>query len=88
MNWSFRRAFLAFMLIVLGFALGVLVRDREASAQPAAADSGQHRFRISAFSSATAGGVFHGAYVIDTATGQVWHVRSGGKPEKVADKLE
>ena len=86
MRLSYRRTILALMCIALGFVVGTFKRDREASAQPAADRIGP-RFQISAFGAASAQGVFHGAYVIDTTTGQIWHVRSGGKPEEVTEKL-
>jgi hypothetical protein len=83
---SYRRTILAFLCIALGLAVGMLIRDREANAQQAA-DGGAPRFQISAFGAASQQGVFHGAYVVDTTTGQVWHVRAGGQPAKVADQL-
>lgn len=86
MRLPYPRTILAVMCIALGFAVGTLMRDREASAQQAA-NGGAPRFQISSFGAATEQGVFHGAYVIDTTTGQVWHVRSGGQPHKVTEKL-
>jgi hypothetical protein len=72
------------LLIVAAALIGALWAS-SSSAQ--ATGSPQGRYQISAYGSATPGGVHHGCYIVDTQTGKVWHALSGGVPEKVADKL-
>jgi hypothetical protein len=65
------------------FAVDALSAQGEADATaPAAA-----RYQISAYAGTTGGSVHHGCYVVDTATGQLWHAHAGGKAEKL-DKLQ
>jgi hypothetical protein len=87
MKSSYRATLLVIVCIVVGFGSATLVHDKSANAQPAA-DRGASRYQISAFAGTTPQGVFHGCYVLDTTTGQVWHVRAGGEPEKVVSELK
>ena len=50
-----------------------------------AARAGQ--YQISAYAGPMNTEFGHGCYVLDTATGEVWHLRLGGVAEKVSDKL-
>ena len=75
------------LCVVLGLGIASFVSTSKVEAQPSA-PAGTPRFQISAFSSTLGNNVVHGAYVIDTTSGKVWQVRSGGKPEVVAEKLE
>jgi hypothetical protein len=86
MKPSCRAIVLTLVCAALGFGLGDAMRARLAFAQPVA-EGGAPRFQLSAFAGDTADGVHHGCYVIETTTGQVWHVGLGGQPEKVAEGL-
>jgi hypothetical protein len=73
------------MAFLSAMAIGALL-----SGDPAAAQSGSGpmtRYQISSYSGPTPQGVHHGCYVVDTLTGQLWHARLGGPPEKVSAKL-
>jgi hypothetical protein len=71
------------VLMIVSVSLGAAL-----VAQTTGGGSSAGRYQISAYGTPTGGGGFHhGCYVLDTATGQVWHVLAGGVPEKVADKL-
>jgi hypothetical protein len=86
MRSSYWTVLLAAACIALGYALAGDVHLSQAVAQPVG-EGGAPRFQASAFAAASPEGVFHGCYVIDTTTGETWHVRAGGEPVKVADKL-
>jgi hypothetical protein len=75
---------MATLLIALGGAIGfsALMRPDPSQAQapavaPAAAPLPVGRYQVSAYSGSTADGLNPGCYVIDTATGKVWHTRVG-----------
>ena len=74
------------LCVALGFGLANIVSSPSAVAQVGAPNSAP-RFQISAFAGTAANSVSHGAYVIDTMTGKVWHVRAGGEPSTVVEKL-
>jgi hypothetical protein len=78
------RSLFAPLLLALG-AIAALTVASSTSAQVGGSQNG--RFQISAYGSATPGGVHHGCYIVDTQTGKVWHALSGGAPEMVAEKL-
>jgi hypothetical protein len=79
-------ATLVLLLIVTGMAR---VLNNSASAQALGAPGSVGRYQISAYAGpAGGGGVHHGCYIIDTATGQVWHTQSGGTAEKVSSNLQ
>jgi hypothetical protein len=46
------------------------------------------RFQISAWGFGGEGRSGHGAYVVDTTTGEVWAVHEGGMQKKLVDKLK
>jgi hypothetical protein len=72
--------------VVLGLAAYGLVEGQPASAQPVpptAVTAPANRFQVSAYSSPEE----RGCYVIDTATGALWHVASGVRPAKLADRM-
>ena len=79
-------ALLALLLVVASVAH--LWNDSAVAQAPAAAAS-VGRYQISAYAGPSGGGgVHHGCYIVDTATGTVWHTRSGGTVEKVSDNLQ
>ncbi len=71
---------------VCGLAWSTLLPTQPALAQSAPGGTAG-RYQISAYAGTTPGGLGHGCYLVDTATGQVWHSRYGGTAEKVSDKL-
>ena len=52
-----------------------------ARAEPAPKATEVGRYQISAYGFSTPGGTGWGAYIIDTATGEVFHVVNQNKPE-------
>jgi hypothetical protein len=46
------------------------------------------RFQVSAWGFAGEGRSGHGAYVVDTTTGELWVVHEGGIQKKLVDKLK
>jgi hypothetical protein len=82
---------IAAALAVVGLtvaAFAQIASDQPANPQPAVA--GQVlRYQISAYAGPGGGGsVHHGCYIVDTATGEVWHTRTGGTAEKVSGRLQ
>ncbi len=77
-------------LTLLGVLLGALMTSglgvRQADAQQAA-QAAPSRFQVSAYAGPTKEGFGHGCYIIDSATGELWHAHYGGKLEKVSDKI-
>lgn len=72
-----RIAALLIVVVALG-TIGVLRRDDAARAQTRPAESPANgRFQISAYSGPSTEGVNPGCYIVDTATGRVWHTRLG-----------
>jgi hypothetical protein len=71
----------AAFLAALGLGLFTVDALSAQGETPAKTDS---RYQISAYAGTAGGSVHHGCYVLDTATGQVWHTRLGGDAEKVA----
>jgi hypothetical protein len=86
MNSRYAVTIAATAALFVGFLLGTNVTDRTAVAQPRQ-NFGNGRFQISAYADTVGDNVHHGCYVMDSATGQVWHVLLGGNPEKVSDRL-
>lgn len=76
----------ALVIFFCGLALGVMFFGNPAVAQTGST-SAAGRYQISAYAGSTNAGVGHGCYLVDTATGQVWHTRLGGSAEKVSGKL-
>ena len=90
--------------LVVGFAVGGGVMDRHAMAQekkgpvgvpPFESPPQPGRFQISAWGYAAGQGAAinaaRGCYIVDTATGEMWHVAvdgSGGIPKKIGQKLQ
>jgi hypothetical protein len=72
-----RLAALLIAVVAIG-AIGVLRPDDSVQAQPPSAESPANgRFQISAYSGPSTEGVNPGCYIVDTATGRVWHTRLG-----------
>ena len=46
------------------------------------------RFQISSWGLSGPNRTGHGAYVLDTSTGEVWLIVEGGTPKKIAEKLK
>ena len=72
--------------LLIGLVLGAAFFGNPAVAQTGSA-AAAGRYQISAYAGPTKDGFGHGCYVLDTATGQVWHTRHGGETEKVSGKL-
>ena len=71
------------------FAFGALMVALVALSVAAATGTATgSRFQISAWGFAGDGRTGHGAYVVDTTTGEVWVVHEGGMQRKLADKLK
>ncbi|HMJ66541.1 MAG TPA: hypothetical protein VK615_14450 [Candidatus Binatia bacterium] len=71
------------------FAFGALTAALVALSVAAATGTATGpRFQISAWAFAGDGRSGHGAYVVDTATGEVWVVHEGGTQKKLVDKLK
>jgi hypothetical protein len=76
-----RFAALLTAIVIVG-AITVIRRDESVQAQapatpPAVAATVTGRFQISAYSGPNADGANPGCYIVDTATGKVWHTRLG-----------
>jgi len=71
--------------LLVAFALIATPGCMNVSGDPAGAAS---RYQVSAYAGGVGEDVHHGCYIVDTRTGELWHARLGGTPEKVADKLE
>ena len=72
-----RAAFLA-ALALAALTLAALRRGDQAQAQSASPPPpAAGRFQISAYSGQTPEGLNPGCYIVDTATGKVWHTRIG-----------
>ena len=92
-NWA---VVLLLLGLVVGFAVGGGAMDRSAIAQGekgAAAQPLSSRFQISAYGVGSGGGQAstRGCYIVDTMTGELWHVAvdgSGGIPKKIGQKLQ
>ena len=87
--------------LVVGFAVGGGVMDRHAMAQekkgpvgvpPFESPPQPGRFQISAWGHGNQiGAGSRGCYIVDTVTGEMWHVAadgSGGIPKKICQKLQ
>jgi len=71
------------------FAFGTLVAALVALTVAAATGTAiGPRFQISAWGFAGQGRSGHGAYVVDTTTGELWVVDEGGTQRKLVDKLK
>ena len=74
-------------MLVLGIALGLAAYDfiggSPAVAQQTVPPAPTPRYQVTAYSSE----VERGCYVIDSTTGALWHVASGVRPAKLADKM-
>jgi hypothetical protein len=73
------RAALLAAFAVAALTLAALRRDDQAQAQSPAPPPppAAGRFQISAYSGQTPEGLNPGCYIVDTATGKVWHTRLG-----------
>jgi hypothetical protein len=69
--------------LLLGVFLAAVVGLTVAAVTGTASVPGS-RYQISAFGDANG----NAAYVVDTATGEVWIVSQGGSPRKLADKMK
>ena len=87
MKFARQRIILALVCIAIGFCLGNLVDSPTAEAQKAAPVTAP-RFQISSYSSTTGNSILHGAYVVDTMSSKVWHVRGGDKSGAVMQSLD
>jgi hypothetical protein len=78
-----RGSLIAFVVVglMLGYVLAQFQVVQPAHAQQA--NQPQSRYQISAYAGQAERGVHHGCYVIETATGAVYHVMQGGQAEKV-----
>ena len=86
----------ALVLLAVGFVVGLLagagVLTHNAEAQVPAGLTPQ-RFQISAWGMGypqppgTTGRGERGCYIVDTATGELWHAAADGQPKKISDKL-
>ena len=82
--------------LVVGFAVGGGVMERKALAQAEKAAPAPQpstpRFQISAWGHGNQiGAGSRGCYIVDTVTGEMWHVAqdgSGGIPKKIGQKLQ
>ena len=80
--------------LVVGFAVGGGVMERKAMAQGeegAVAQPQTPRFQISAYGAGSGATTTRGCYIVDTVTGELWHVAvdgSGGIPKKIGQKLQ
>jgi len=71
------------------FAFGTLLTALVALTVAAATGTATGpRFQISAWAFAGDGRNGHGAYVVDTATGEVWVIHEDGAQKKLVDKLK
>jgi len=70
------------------FAFGALMAVLVGLSVAAATDTPSARFQISAWGFAAQGRSGHGAYIVDTTTGEVWVVDEGGTQRKLVDKLK
>jgi hypothetical protein len=73
----------AALLLLLAFNL--LPGDSAGAQTTAGGPAG--RYQVSAYAGVTGGSIGHGCYILDTATGEVWHTRHGGQAAKVSDRL-
>jgi hypothetical protein len=86
MRLSNRAVIIPLVCVAFGFVLSGFAPEPHVIAQTET-NRALSRFQISAFAGQAGEHVHHGCYVVDTTTGKVWHVRSGGKPEIVAETL-
>ena len=71
------------------FAFGILMAALIALSVAAASGTATGpRFQISAWGFSGDGRSGHGAYVVDTFTGEVWVVPEGGMQRKLVDRLK
>jgi hypothetical protein len=70
------------------FAFGALIAVLVALSIAAATGPSPGRFQISSWGFGATGRSGHGAYVVDTATGEVWVIHEGGMQRKLVDKLK
>jgi hypothetical protein len=70
--------------LILGALLGAIALFTGAAATNSPISS---RFQLSAWGFSSERSTGHGAYVLDTATGEVWLVMESG-PRKLVDKLK
>ncbi|HUP81129.1 MAG TPA: hypothetical protein VM260_21445 [Pirellula sp.] len=78
------------VLIVIGAIIGAVVTSglgvRAVEAQPPVQVQ-PSRYHVSAYAGPTRDIFGHGCYILDGATGELWHAQQGGKLEKVSDKI-
>jgi hypothetical protein len=75
------RTVLAMLVAAVVVALALSGRDTPATAQPGKAPAPEvGRYQLSAFSYSSQRGQTNGAYILDTATGEVFVVHEQAKP--------
>ena len=80
-----------FALLVAGVLLGLIGVDLVGGQDtpPPVPSNGvlpTPRYQVSAYAGPKYQGMGHGCYVVDTVTGELWHVREGGQPGKVVSE--
>ncbi len=73
------------VVLLVGIAIGQLWDNRAMAQAPEPGNV--LRYQISAYAGQRDGDVHHGCYVVDTRTGQVWHVLAGGGRQEVSAAL-
>ena len=75
------------VVLLLGIAIGQQWDNRAMAQAPEPGNV--LRYQISAYAGpAGSGDVHHGCYIVDTRTGQVWHVLAGGGRQEVSAALQ
>jgi hypothetical protein len=81
---SFGAGLIAGALITAAISGGHGVPRAMGQAQPRPPDVAPARYQVSTYPAMTGyGGPGHGAYILDTATGQLWATRTDGGVQKV-----
>lgn len=76
------------IVLAVGVLAGLWAGSSAPQAAAQAAPEPQARYQVSAYAAQQGAGTFgHGCYILDTTTGELWHARSGGKTEKVSEKM-
>ena len=81
-----------FAMLAAGVFLGLIGvdlvggQDSPQPVTPAAQQPATPRYQVSAYAASKYQGVNHGCYVVDTMTGELWHARQGGQPDKIVSE--